>query len=382
MISNIKRTKKRIRIVFIVLASVFAGYVLRGYFPATLKVLEESAMLSAAMMMPEGGAGLAKELYFSPKEQISKDLPSVSGHDEENEPFADDTSKSESPSSVPSVSSTAEAYAVNILEKNRMPIKEETFGHAGSSYDSVWVQNRTKNHSVDIKAELSKKVDFKIEKNDKPQVLIVHTHTTEAFEASPLPYYDKTKNSRTRDYSKNIAAVGEAITSALNAKGIKTVQDKTIHDDPSYTGAYDRSKVTIQNMIKKYPSIKVVIDVHRDAITRDNGTKIKPVVTINGKKAAQIMIVTGCDDDGTLGFPDWEMNLRFAVRLQQTTEKMYPMFARPVSFAVKKYNMNINHGSLLVEFGSEANTLDEAIYSGQLFANSLAETLNKINNEK
>lgn len=104
----------------------------------------------------------------------------------------------------------------------------------------------------------------------------------------------------------------------------------------------------------------------------------KPTVTINGKKAAQVMILSGCDDDGTLGFPDWEYNLRLALRVQKTLTDMYPTLARPLNFSPSKYNMNMTKGSLLVEFGTEVNTLEEATYSGELFGKALAETLLKL----
>jgi len=379
MAVDFKRTKKRIFAISGAFVFLFSGYLLRDLVCNAGAFFQKGALFSAAMTMPEGGYSLAKELYFAPKTDKVNSLPSEmqnEGHDifESVEVAAPSTES-------PAVSSAPVTVSSDIPEKNRMPIKEEFLGHAGQNYQNVWLQNRTKNHTVDIKKELEKKVDFTIARSDKPQVLIVHTHTTEGFESQLLPHYDKASNSRSTNSDKNIVKVGKAITEALNKKGIATVQDATIHDNPSYTGSYDRSRITIQNQIKKHPSIKVVLDVHRDAITRTNGTKIKPVVTVNGKKAAQIMVVTGCDDNGTLGFPDWEHNLRFAVRLQQCTEKKYPGLARPVSFAIKKYNMNLNHGSLLIEVGSEANTMDEAIYAGQLFADTLADTFNLINSE-
>ena len=96
---------------------------------------------------------------------------------------------------------------------------------------------------------------------------------------------------------------------------------------------------------------------------------------MNGKKAAQIMIVAGCDDDGTLGFPDWEYNLRLALRCQQAVSDLYPSLARPLSFCPKKYNEHMTHGSILVEFGTDASTLDEALYAGELFGKALVQTL-------
>jgi stage II sporulation protein P len=117
-----------------------------------------------------------------------------------------------------------------------------------------------------------------------------------------------------------------------------------------------------------------VLDVHRDAIEREDGTRVKAVTTVNGKKAAQIMIISGCDD-GSMNMPDWRENLRFCAALQNTLETDYPTLVRPVLFYYRKYIQDLTHGSLLVEFGTHANSLSEAVYSAQLFAKSLSKVL-------
>ena len=109
-----------------------------------------------------------------------------------------------------------------------------------------------------------------------------------------------------------------------------------------------------------------------------DGARIKPTAVINGKKAAQIMIISGCDDDGTLGFPNWEYNLRLAVRIQKSLSDLYPGLARPLDFCARKYNENMTKGSLLIEIGTEVNTLEEAKYSGELLGKALVDTLNKL----
>lgn len=101
------------------------------------------------------------------------------------------------------------------------------------------------------------------------------------------------------------------MTEVLEKNGIRTYHDTTIHDYPSYNGSYDRSRVTVEGILEKYPSIKVVLDVHRDAIEREDGERIAPSVTVNGKSSAQVMIICGCDD-GTMGMPDCMKNLRTA----------------------------------------------------------------------
>ena len=145
----------------------------------------------------------------------------------------------------------------------------------------------------------------------------------------------------------------------LNAAGVNTLHDTTLHDYPSYNGSYAKSNATVRSYLERYPSIKVVLDVHRDAIQRDDGTRVKPVADIGGMKAAQVMIICGADVDGNL--PNFKQNLRFASRWQDKMESMFPGLTRPVLFDYRYYNQDLTTGSLLIEMGGHANTLEEAI---------------------
>ena len=247
-------------------------------------------------------------------------------------------------------------------------VQEMCINTGGSKYEDFYVKNSNQHHSVDIGAELSKRPDIKIQKNAGPQVLIYHTHTTEAFSGV----------TRTTDKTKSVCAVGDAIAKQLEAAGIGVLHDTTYHDYPAYNGSYQRSIVTMRKDLKAHPSIQVTIDLHRDAMTRSDGTRLKPTAVVNGKKTAQVMVISGCDDTGDLGFPDWEYNLRFALRLQKSMADLYPNFARPLNFCARRYNENVTHGSLLVEIGTDANTLDEAVYGGELFGKALAATLSQL----
>ena len=181
---------------------------------------------------------------------------------------------------------------------------------------------------------------------------------------------------RTQDNNLNVVRVGEEIAKRLREAGIGVVHDTTVHDYPSYSGSYDRSIETMRKNLEQYPTIQVTLDIHRDALGGD--TRLKPTTTVNGKKAAQIMIISGCDDDGSLGFPDWEYNLRLAMRLQQAGAEYDGQLMRPLNFTPSKYNEHMTHGSLLVEFGTEVSTIDEAVYSGQLFGDALVKVLNEL----
>lgn len=259
------------------------------------------------------------------------------------------------------------------------PIKEFTVTKGNQSYKNIQIKNASST-DIDIKKELEGKLGFTVENTNQPQVLIYHTHTCESFLLYDTGYFYENFYPRTTDKNQNVCAVGEEISKQLNEAGIVTLHDKTIHDDPSYNGAYDRSMETINKYLEKYPSIKVVLDIHRDGIGTDT-QKSKPVFTVNGKKAAQIMILSGYNYDGSEEFKDWEYNLRFALKIQNTAQNMYPDMVRPLYFADFMYNMNVNTGSLLIEIGAESNTLEEVRYSGYLLGKVLSKVLNEAKND-
>lgn len=215
--------------------------------------------------------------------------------------------------------------------------------------------------------------EFTIDLNGEPQVLIMHTHTTESFEPYERDFYDNSFSYRTTDPSKNTVMIGEEIKKGLAKAGINTIHDTTIHDYPSYNGSYERSEQTIKSYLEQYPSIKIVLDIHRDALESNNNL-IQPVANINGKKAAQIMIISGCDD-GTMGMPNYLQNFRLASLFQQQLEQDWSGLTRPILFDYRKYNQHLTTGSLLIEVGSHGNTLDQVKYSGELIGKSLAKAL-------
>jgi len=235
------------------------------------------------------------------------------------------------------------------------------------------VNNKTSVDMNTLKAESRLLPEFKIENTDEPQVLIYHTHTTETYEPYVREFYDSNFNYRTTDETKNMIMVGNAMQKELEAAGIGVIHSTAIHDYPSYNGAYDRSAETINEILEQYPSIKVVLDIHRDAICTDT-VAYQPYVEINGKEAAQIMIISGCDD-GTMNMPDYMKNFRFASLLQSQIENDNPGMTRPILFDYRHYNQDITTGSLLIEVGSHGNTLDQACYSGELLGKSIAKAL-------
>lgn len=272
-----------------------------------------------------------------------------------------------------------EAQKKSKKDKKDGKISEYTYKNDGvtDKYGLVRVKNVNSKTEIDIKKLLEAKADLTVKKNE-PAVLIFHTHTTETYEILDRDFYAVGHKTRSNDSAVNMVRVGEETVKEIEAAGYKVIHDKEIHDS-SYNGAYAHSRKSVESYLKKYPSIKIVLDLHRDAIQRSDGTKIKPTVTVDGKKAAQIMIISGCQEEGgpIEGFPDWKKNLVFAVELQNTLEELFEGITRPLYFSPRKYNMDLTHCSLLVEMGSDANTLDEAVYAGRCLGKAVSKILEK-----
>ena len=227
---------------------------------------------------------------------------------------------------------------------------------------------------MDIAAALTTKLTPKFTDTDAPQVLIVHTHTTEAYMPYDAGYYNARDRERTTDHARNVCAVGDALVETLTANGIAAIHDTTVHDAP-YSGAYNRSAKTVQSYLEKYPSIQVVLDLHRDALMEGQTGLVKPTVTIDGKKAAQMMIIAGALSTDALPNPHWQQNLALAAKWQKLLTARYDGLMRPLSTVGSRYNQHLHAGYLLVEVGSEGNTVAEAEYSGELLGKTLAELL-------
>ena len=253
-------------------------------------------------------------------------------------------------------------------------VTESLYRESNMSFGNFFVKNST-DLSIDLGQYLKADLPYKLEDTTEPQVLIVHTHATESYMDEDVGYYYESFYPRDTDDNYNMISVGNAIQKQLEKAGIGVAHCCEHHDDPQYYGAYDNCAESINEYLKKYPSIKLVLDIHRDSITTDENEKIKPTFVYNGKKAAQIMIMCGNENYGYYDFPNWEDNMSLAVKLQSTAETKYPGMTRPLYFGNFMYNMNLGPTSLLIEMGSDANTLNEAVYSGELLGDVIATVL-------
>ena len=240
-------------------------------------------------------------------------------------------------------------------------------------YSGLSIKNST-SYDIDV-GELVKLGPTQVLPAEGPQILIVHTHGSEAYTPDRYDQYEESDSYRTEDLNYNVVRVGDELAAALEAQGLSVLHDREIYDYPSYTGSYANSRAVVQQYLAQYPSIKVVLDVHRDAIERENGTRCAPVCTIDGRQAAQVMIICGCDNGTSVQLPAWRQNLRFAAAWERSMEAKYPGLTRPVLFSYRFYNQDLTTGSLLIEIGGHGNNLNEALYAGYLAAQGLVETL-------
>lgn len=253
-------------------------------------------------------------------------------------------------------------------------VTEEQLSSGKYLVEKVAVKNSAQK-DIDIQKQFAALPNITVRDDDTPQVLILHTHTTECYLGYDAGYYNADDPTRTRDESKNMIAVGEAIAQQLRTAGIGVIHDTTEHDYPQYNGAYSRSLATATRIIKQNPNIVAVLDIHRDSIMRSETEKVKPTVMINGKKAAQLMILSSVSNTAAVPHPKWQENLRFALQLQNRLNTQYEGLMRPLNLVGARYNQHLAPASMLVEVGSDVNTLEEAVYAGELFGEQFAELL-------
>ncbi len=203
-----------------------------------------------------------------------------------------------------------------------------------------------------------------------PQVLIFHTHSCEAYTPQGEDSYEPSGECRTLDGSQSVIAVGDCLTEALEAQGFTVLHDRSLYDYPAYNGAYDRSGAAVRQLLEDNPGIRVVIDLHRDSL----GGKGTEYLLPDGTKSAQVMLLLTTGENG-LYHPSWRENLKLGLELQNRMALDYPGLARPLYLSPARYNQHLSPGSLLVEVGTDANTLAEAKQAALLFAECLGKVL-------
>ena len=213
-------------------------------------------------------------------------------------------------------------------------------------------------YKPDVESLLRSPLDWDLT-GENPTVLILHTHATESYTRQPGEIYEEDSDYRTFNASYNMLSIGEELTRVLTAGGISVLHDRTLHDYPSYSGSYDHARQTIRAYLEAYPTITMVIDLHRDAMDFDTDPQLTTLATIDGQKSAQLMLVAGTDYN--VSYSGWQTNLALGVKLTAVLETMYPGITRPIQLRAQRFNLDMTPGSLLVEVGANGNTHQEAL---------------------
>lgn len=276
--------------------------------------------------------------------------------------------KAEKPSTeieiIDSLAKEAETMDVFGKKDVTVTVTDETSTLQRVNVDTFKVLNYSGKRNIDFASLLNSDIVL-TKKSDK--ILLYNTHTSESYSNSEKYKFEYTGTMRTTDANYNMLVIAKELSKNLTQKGFECVQNTTPHDYGTYTSAYAKSRVTVQNALTQINGAGIMIDVHRDAA---GDLSYRPVANINGVQVAQVMLVMGV---GTSSVPNenWEENLKLALKLQQLADKVYPGLFRPMYIRNSVYNQDLNKYSLLMEFGATGNTIEEVMLSTRCIANLL-----------
>lgn len=207
---------------------------------------------------------------------------------------------------------------------------------------------------------------------ENKNILLFHTHSCESYTSSETYSYEPTGNYRTTDLNFTVTRVGTELETQLKQYNYHVVHDTSYHDYPAYNGSYTRSLATVENNLKTTPA-DIIIDVHRDAI--GSRSDYAPTVKIGENDiAAQIMFVIGTDNGG-LWHPNWQQNLKFAIKIQEKAEEMYPGLFKAITLTKSRYNQHTGKYASIIEVGATGNTLEQCLTSMKYLAKVMAEAM-------
>jgi stage II sporulation protein P len=297
----------------------------------------------AATAAPSDGPAASPEAPLDTPEETALPLPLVVGEEEDSETPPDGE------------------------ESNDAEKTEEDGGaeiRAATIDGSKFLTNDTE-QEIDVAACMAEGLSLRLPA-DSPQILIIHTHSTEAYSPADGESYEATGEYRTTDREHSVVKVGDVLAEALTAQGLVVLHDRGIYDYPSYAGSYGRSGAAVESYLSEYPDLAVVIDLHRDALG-DGDVVYKTMAEVQGETSSQLMLLV-CTGESGLAHPLWRENLKLALALQSAVNEDFPTLARPVAVKPERYNQQLTTGSLLLEVGSSGNTLSEALCAVRLFA--------------
>ena len=258
----------------------------------------------------------------------------------------------------------------NIVEKAKTGLKTTVLDNNvpikyTDEYNGVYIRNET---GYDLTDDM---IEPNIEITNK-NIIIFHTHTCESYTPTEKYNYDETGSYRTTDLEFTVAKVGDELEKQLKNYGFNVIHDKTYHDFPAYNGSYGRSLETVKNLLNNEINADIIIDLHRDAI---GDYTYAPTVKIGEDYASQLMFVIGTDGGG-LEHPDWNENLKFAIKVQEKANELYPGLFKPIILRNSRYNQHLSKDACIIEVGATGNTLEQSITSMKYLGKILDEIVN------
>lgn len=251
---------------------------------------------------------------------------------------------------------------------SQTPQKSETVAQAVfAPADATLVDvKNSSGKTADVKELLQKPLNWQLQQQ-VPTVLILHSHGTESY--TKTEDYKETTKYRTRNSDYNVVSVGARLAQVLEAGGIKVIHDTVMHDEDSYNNSYNHARASTKEYLKKYPSVSLVLDIHRDAVENKKGEQVKFTAKTEKGTAAQLMLVVGTN--ARLKHTDWPENMALAVKLHALLEKNYPGICRPISFRKQRFNQDLSTGALIVEVGTAGNDRQEALLAAEILGQTI-----------
>lgn len=291
------------------------------------------------------------------KQMAEKNVNNENGTDNEGNNEVDENKDNDS-NSLENIEHAETGLKTEVLDSNVSP-------RYSQEYYGVKIRNET---DYKLTNEVLDPTSLEINTNN---IIIYQTHSCESYTASEKYQYKQTGNFRTTDKNFSVIRVGRELTNQLKSYGYNVIHDENYHDYPSYTGSYTSSLNTVTKLLEENKDTDIVIDVHRDAVG-DN--TYAPTVKIGDEYAAQIMFVVG-GNGSSIPHPEWQQNLKFAIKVQQKANELYPGLFRPIILRESGYNQQVSKAASLIEVGATGNTLDQCLVSMKYLAKVLDEVL-------
>lgn len=248
-----------------------------------------------------------------------------------------------------------------------LPTEPVVFTSEDMEYLEMYIQCR---RDPDEQALLTKPLDWDLT-GEEPTILIIHTHGTEAYTPTTGSTYQEYGGAyRTDDDRYNMISIGDELTRLLEKAGLSVLHDRTPYDKDDYLDSYEQSRIAVKEHLREHPSIKMVLDLHRDAAEYEDGTQWATSATVNGQKSAQLMLVVGTNATG-LNHPNWESNLSIAEKLLVLMEKNYDGVTRYINLRGARFNHDLSVGAMIVEVGAAGNTHAEAMRAMPVLAEAI-----------